>query len=158
MIKCKVVNFLFSFIPLKRWQDFLLRHHIQRCPSCQKKMAGAEQVRALFIQEGEMESVPGLWPAVRMRLGERRVKEGFGLRRLAWVAGAAGLLAAVAASVWLFISPGRHPSSERLAERFQINYIRVESGPARAYVFKPYDSNMIFVWAEREAKEEENND
>lgn len=158
MIKCKVVNFLFSFIPLKRWQDFLLSHHIQRCPLCQKKMASAEEVKSLFIQEGDVESVPGLWPAVRMRLGEGRVKESFGLRRLAWIAGAAGLLAVIAASVWLFISPGRNTSDERLAERFQINYIKVGSGPARAYVFKPYDSNMIFVWAERETKEEENND
>jgi hypothetical protein len=158
MIKCKVINFLFSFIPLKRWQDFLLSHHIQRCPLCQKKMASLEEVRSLFIPEGDMESVPGLWPEVRMRLGEGKVKKSFGLRRLAWIAGAAILLAAVAASVWLFIIPGRNASSERLVERFQINYIRVGSGPARAYVFKPYDSNMIFVWAERETKEEENDD
>jgi len=158
MIKCKVVNFLFSLIPLKRWQGFLLSHHLQRCPLCQKNMASAEQVKSLFIQEGDMESVPGLWPAIRMKLGEGRVKKSFGLRRLAWIAGAAGLLAAGAASIWLFIYPGRNSSSGRLAERFQINYIRVGSGPARACIFKPYESNMIFVWAERETKEEENDD
>jgi hypothetical protein len=151
MIKCKVVNFLFSSIPLNLWQDFLISHHIQRCPLCQKKMASLEEVRSLFIKEAEMENLPDLWPEVRMRLAERGAKKNFGLRRLAWITGAAGLLA-VAVSFWLFISPGRNAPSEKFAESFQISYIKVRSSPARAYIFKPYDSDMIFVWAEREIR------
>lgn len=157
MIKCKLVNFLFSFIPLKRWQSFLISHHLQRCPFCQKKMASLDEARSLFIKENEIENIPSLWPEVRMKLREAGIKERYGRRRLAWIAGAAGLLA-IAALIWLFISPGRNALKERMAERFQINYIRVGNGAARAYVFKPYDSNMIFIWPEKETKEEENND
>lgn len=158
MFKYKVIYFLFSFIPLKHWQDFLIRHHIQRCPFCQKKMASAEEVKSLFVQGGDIEGVAGLWPAVRMRLEEGEAKKSFRLPRLAWIAAAAGLIAAAAVSIWLSINSGWLTSSKGPSEHFQINYIRVGSGPARAYLFKPYDSNIIFIWAEKETQEEEPND
>ena len=152
MFKCAMIDFLFSLIPLKSWQDFLFRRHIQRCPLCQKKMASAEQARSLFIQEVEAKSLASLWPAVEQKLSEEgRKKKRFLWSRLAWIAGAACLCAVVAASVWLYIiSPERSPSGEKPAERFQINYIRIGDEPARAYFFKPYGSKVIIVWAEKE--------
>jgi hypothetical protein len=44
------------------------------------------------------------------------------------------------------------PSSRKspdLAERFQINYIKIDNKPARAFLFQLQESNMIFIWAEK---------
>jgi len=159
MFKCKVINFLFFSIPLKHWQDFLIRRHLQRCPLCQKKLASAEEVRAMFVQEGESESIASLWPALRIKLGkEERAKVSFRRRRLAWMMGAAGLIAVVAAFLWLSIGPGKVISNEGASERFQIHYLKVGSMPARTYLFKPYGSKMIFIWAEKEISKEGPND
>jgi hypothetical protein len=159
MFKCKIINFLFFSIPLKRWQDFLIGRHLQRCPLCQNKLASAEEARAVFIQEREGERIASLWPALSIKLGkEERAKESFRRRRLAWLMGAAGLIAVVAASLWLSIGPGKVISKEGSSERFQIHYLRVGSMPARTYLFKPYGSKMIFIWAEKEKPEEESND
>ncbi len=149
MFKCRFIDFLFSLIPLKKWQDFLIGHHLQRCPLCQKKMASAEEVKSLFAQQGDVESIPDLWPAVRTRLEEGGLKRPFRFRRLAWIAGAAGLLVIVSSLVWLSSISLNRVSSNKLAERFQINYIRVGNEPARAYFFKPRDLKMIIVWAEK---------
>jgi len=152
MFRCKIVDFFFFVLPLKIWRDFLIRHHIQKCPVCQSKMASPEDVKSLLIQGSVGGNLDGLWPAVKAKLsGERKKEKRFSWPRLRWIAGAACLLAAVIAGIWLYslFIHEKSPSKEDLVERFQINYIRIENKPARAFLFQPHDSNMIIIWAER---------
>jgi hypothetical protein len=149
MFRCRMVNFLFSIIPLKIGQDFLLRKHIQNCPSCQENLASLEETKSLLIQEGEVGDLEGLWPKVKVQLAkEKRKEKVFRLPRWGWAVGGAGLIAVVIIGLWLFWSAHLGKPSEELGRPFQIKYIRVHDKPARAYLFQPQDSNMIIIWAE----------
>ncbi len=149
MFRCRMVNFLFSIIPLKRGQDFLLRKHIQNCPSCQENLASLEETKSVLIQEGEVGNLEDLWPKVKIKLTEEERKEKlFHLPSWGWAVGAAGLIAVVIIGLWLFWSAQLGKPSEELGRRFQIKYIRVHNKAARTYLFQPQDSNMIIIWAE----------
>jgi len=152
MFRCKIIHFLFNVFPLKAWQSFLIRQHIQKCPDCQKELASMEEVRSLLIQESEGGSFEGEWLAIRGKLREEKRKEKHLFwPRLRWIGGVAGLLAVVAIGIWLYFSYTPHKSLQEkdLAERFRINYIRVENKPAKAFLFHPHDSKMIIIWAEK---------
>ncbi len=154
MYKCKIIDFLFTFIPIKHWQGFLIRRHIQKCPSCLIKLADAEEVRSLLVQESELEGMEGLWPAVKAKLSESREEARIPLgRQWKWVYASAFLALALAGLIWLYFVfiPGKGPSEEPLAGQFQIEYIEIENEPAQAYVFRPHDSNTFFVWVEKKS-------
>ena len=75
MFRCKIINFLFSSIPLNKWKDFLIRRHIQECPVCQKRYVSALEAKSLLIEESEIESVPDFWLGLESRLAEPEKKE-----------------------------------------------------------------------------------
>lgn len=152
MFRCKITHFFFNIFPLKVLQSFLIRHHIRKCPDCQKELASMEDVRSLFIREDEAESIEEVWPVLKAKFSDKKEKKQIFLwPRLRWIAGVAGLLAVVAIGVWLYFSypPDKNPQEKDLAERFRINYIRIENKPATAFLFRPYDSKMIIIWAEK---------
>jgi hypothetical protein len=154
MYRCKIIDFLFTFIPIKHWQGFLIRRHIQKCPSCLMKLVDAEEVRPLLVQEIELEGMEGLWPAVKAKLRESREEAKIPLgRRWKWVYASAFLTVVLAGLIWLYFVfiPGKGPSEEPLAGQFQIDYIEIENEPAQAYVFRPHDSNTFFVWVEKKS-------
>lgn len=154
MYRCKIIDFLFTFIPIKHWQGFLIRRHIQKCPSCLIKLADAEEVRPLLVQESELEGMEGLWPAVKAKLSESREEARIPLgRRWKWVYASAFSAVVLAGLIWLYFVfiPGKGPSEEPLAGQFQIEYIEIENEPAQAYVFRPHDSNTFFVWVEKKS-------
>lgn len=154
MLRCKLIDFLFTVLPIKRWQGFLIRRHIQKCPACLSRLAEVEEVRPLFIQESELEDLESLWPAVKARIDEGREEVRVPLwRRWKWAYAAAFLFVAVAVWLWFFspFSPGKGPSEEPLAGQFQIDYIEIENEPAQAYIFHPQDSNTYFVWVEKKS-------
>lgn len=156
MFRCKVIDFAIKAFPLKVWQDFLIRYHIQKCQACQARLASVEEVKPFLIQEDEVGSTGHLWPAIEARLGEKRSEKQIVHRprprmRWAWTAGIAALIAAAVLGVWLYtvLTPAKVPGDEDLVERFQINYIRVENKPAHAYVYWPQGIEMVIVWAEK---------
>jgi len=152
MFRCKMINFLFKIFPLKIWQDFLIRHHIQKCTVCQREMANVEEIKPFLTQESDVEGLEGLWPSIKARLGEEKRKERLSFwTRLRWATGVAGVLVAFVVGIWLYsiFSSEKGPSEENLVETFQINYINVGNKPARAYIFWPHDSKMIIIWAEK---------
>ncbi len=152
MFRCKVINFFFNIFPLKAWQSFLIRHHIQNCQYCQKMQTSIEEVRSLLIQESEGEGLEGEWLEIRGRLKEEKRKEKHIFRlRLRWIAGAAGFFVVAAIGIWLYFSltPDKSFQEKNLAKRFRINYIRVENKPAKTFLFRPHDSKMIIIWAEK---------
>lgn len=152
MSRCKIFNFLFILLPFKYWQDFLIRHHIQECPLCQEKMVNAEEVKSLLIQEDEGKNLEGLWPALKMQLRMQEKKEkSIPQRRVRWAYFVSALFAVVAVGILLYFTfiLEKGPPEESEFERFQINYIKVENRPARAFLFRPRDSKMTIVWAEK---------
>jgi len=152
MFKCKIIDFFFFIFPLKRWRDFLIRHHVQKCKICQGKLASVEDVSSFLAQEGDIEDLVDLWPAVKEGLGEEKSREKRLIRpRLKWAVGLASLFVAAVVVIGLYFafSPFKEPSMGDLQERFQINYINIENKPAKTYIYRPINSNMIIVWAEK---------
>lgn len=154
MFRCRFIDFLFTVLPIKRWQGFLIRRHVQKCPACLSRLADVEEVKPVLIQESELENLESMWPAVKARIGEGREEVRIPQwQRWKWVYAAAVLCAAVAVWLWLFspLSSGKGPLEEPLAGQFQIDYIEIENEPAQAYIFHPQDSNTYFVWVEKKS-------
>jgi hypothetical protein len=152
MSRCKIIHFFFNVFPLRVWQGFLIRHHIHKCPDCQRELASMEDVRSLFIREEEDVTMEDFWPALKAKFSDKKEKKQVFLwPRLRWIAGLAGVFAVVAVGVWIFFSytPSKSPQEKDLSERFRINYIKVENKPAKTFLFQPHDSKMIIIWAEK---------
>lgn len=151
MFKCKFIDFLFSVLPLKRWQDFLARRHIQNCAVCLNKLATAEEVRKLLIPEREIENLEAVWSAVKSRLDERRRLKPQAQRRWRWAFAAASLIIIIIGAVWIYqaVGPGKGGAELPFSEQFQINLIEIDNQPAQAFVYHPHDSKTFFVWVEK---------
>ncbi len=147
-----MVNFFFSIFPLNEWRDLLIRIHIQKCPPCQKRIASLEEAKHILIQEGEVGDMDGLWLTVKPRLSapERKERHLF-WPRWRWAAGAAAVVVAIVVGFWFYSATlhDRGAAEENMIEKFQINYIKIDQKPARAYVFWPQESDMILIWAEK---------
>ena len=151
MFKCKFIDFLFSALPIKRWQDFLVRRHIQNCPECQNKLVSSEEARQLLVPESEIENLEGVWPAIKSRLDERKGQKPQAQRRWRWALATAFLFIVLAGAFWLYLAfgPGKGSSEQPFAEQFQINLIEIDNTPAQAFVYHPRDSKTYFVWVEK---------
>jgi hypothetical protein len=156
MLRCQIIDFLYAILPLKITRDFLLRRHIEKCPFCQAKLAGREAAKSLMLTENDISVQPSLWPQVKARLmtpKEDRLKEKQlrGQKRWRWAAAAAGLLIVGVTSFWLFkdFRPEKMRTGKEAAERFRINYIRVEDQPAQAYLYQPSESDLIIIWIQK---------
>ena len=151
MFRCKIIDFLFRIFPVKFWQDYLIRRHIQECRDCADKLANVEETKALLVQESEVEGLEGIWPAVR----DESKKEERAARlslwpRLRWAVGAAAMVTVVVIGIWIYsILIKKVPLEEPFVEKFKVNYINIENRPAKAYVYQPHGSDMIIVWAEK---------
>ena len=154
MWRCRMVDLLIRVLPVKAWQDLLIRRHVTGCAACTGKLAAREEALAVLVQERDLVSVKAFWPAIshRLRPGEAE-KARAPSPTWRWVAVAAGLLAAVGAGLWLHRGPVGNDSAD-LNRKLQIDYIRIGGEPARAYVFQPQDVNMTLVWVEKNSEGE----
>ena len=154
MWRCRMVDLLIRVLPVRAWQDLLIRRHVTGCAACTAKLAAREEALAVLVQERDLVSVRDFWPAVSPRL-----HSGPAARSKApnttwrWAAVAAGLLAAVGAGLWLHRGPVGDVSAD-LSRKLQIDYIRIGDEPARTYVFQPQDVNMTLVWVEKDSEGE----
>lgn len=152
MFLCKIVHFWFSLLPLRPWQDFLIRAHIQKCPVCQARLASAEEVKALLIHENNVQDFRDLWPDVKSAVAAKKPgKRAFldGYRK--WAFAAVGLMAILIAGSLFYtvLVQNGELSVQQGDARFQINYLRVGDEPATPYLYQPKDTDMIIVWAEK---------
>ncbi len=157
MPRCKILSYAFAMIPLKKWQDFLIRHHMERCPECQNGLATVEDVRGIIIPESQCQEIATSWDGFQAKLkkGEREEPHLYS-SRWRWAYAMAGLVVLAAAAILVIKTPPFHKAQleERLIGHFRINYIRIENKPAQAYVYQPQDSNMIIVWAQKNIRGE----
>ena len=152
MLKCKLINVLFYIFPLKIWQDFLFRSHFEHCLSCQQKIASREEAKTILAKESQTENSDRFWLTIKTKLAQTEKKAKFAFRPwLKWAAAAALGTGVTIAIVWLFFlqTPAENSSGKSPTQRFKINYLKVENKPAQAFIYKPQDSSMIIVWAEK---------
>lgn len=152
MFLCQIIKFFFNIFPLKTWQAYLIRSHIEKCTKCQSELANAEEVKPLLFRGSEVGEETGLWTTVKAQLREEKRKERLFLRpRWQWGFATAVLFAVIMVSVWLNVIPmlSIGPSEELGSGSFQIHYLRVDGEPAQAFLYQPQGSDMIFVWAEK---------
>lgn len=152
MTNCKMAEFLFAFIPLKIWQDFLIRRHMQDCPRCQEKLANRDEIIELVIREEHIKDAESLWTDIESKLKTKQSKEkAVHSSQQRWAYGAA-ITFVIVAGIFVVsnISHWRNNRVEEISsDHFQINYIRIEGEPAQAYLFKPQGTDMIIVWAQK---------
>ncbi len=151
MFKCKWIDFLFSVLSIKKWQDFPVRRHLQNCAVCQRKLVNSEDARRLFVSENEIEDLEGVWPAIKLRQAKEKEEKLPAQRRRRWALATAFLLVIVVSAVWLYlaIGPGKGSPEQPSIEQFQINLIEIDNEPAEAFVYHPRDSKTYFVWVEK---------
>jgi hypothetical protein len=155
MFRCQITNFFYTVWPQKVWRDYLIRRHIERCPSCQAKLASRGEAESLLMNENRISPQPSLWPRVKPGLvriegGLERKTQFSGRRRWRWAAVAAGFLIVGLSSFWVLrdYKPDKIVP-DREAETFRINYLKVENKPAQAYLYQPLESNLIIVWVQK---------
>ncbi|NOR15278.1 MAG: hypothetical protein GQ544_06210 [Candidatus Aminicenantes bacterium] len=148
MWRCKMVDTFFTILPLKKWQDFLIRRHISNCPACMGKLADKYEVRTILIAGSEIPTAKDFWPGFISRLNQGLKQNELPTQRVwNWGYVAVGVFVTVAAIFWnLRTTP---PVSPELSENFQIKSIEIDGRPAQAFLFKTEDPNMYFVWAEK---------
>lgn len=156
MWRCKIIDFLITIFPVKSWQGFLIRMHISQCKFCQKRLADKTDVYSLLIPENDIENIKDFWPGVKTSL-QNKEKDTLWPRLFLgkWVFRTAVFLAVVVTGLWVFNNQGRNrpPADEVSQERFHINFIRVNNKPARTYFYQSKDSEMIYVWAEKDERD-----
>jgi hypothetical protein len=152
MLRCKTIEYAFSLVPLKKWQDFLIRFHMMRCPDCQKMLISREEVQGITVQESQCLATEAVWDGFEEKLKEARTENRQLFRpRWNWAYATAVAFVSVSVAIWILISPQFRKSrvEESFSGRFRINYIQIENKPAQTYVYQPQDSFMILVWAQK---------
>lgn len=152
MLRCKIFEYAFSLMPLKKWQDYLIRYHMERCPQCQGTLISREDVQGITIQESQCGESESLWDGFEQKVREAKSDKQHVLGpRWSWAYGLAVVFALGAAAIWFVLSPQFRKTrvEESLTGHFRINYMRIENEPAQAYLFQPQDSHMIIVWAQK---------
>jgi hypothetical protein len=157
MIRCKVFYLWVAALPFNGLKDRMISRHMGRCPSCRESLASREEIRRILVQEEDIGGLDGLWPGMEGKLNRPARRDSRSGRRKGWILGftAAGALAGVFAGVLVFnIFLTRFSPSLRQGGSFEIHHIRVDNRPARTFIVKPPESDMILVWAEKSPKEE----
>jgi len=153
MTSCNAANLLYRLVPVKPWRALLIRVHFDRCPGCQKELAGAAEARSLFVQEADFRPADALWRGIARSLAESDDKTaerpGIVLSDRMWRWAAAGIVIAFLAGYWAWkdFRPAGAPSVAAVSARFELEYVRVGGRPADAYVYQPQGSDIIIVWA-----------
>lgn len=154
MFRCRIVKFLFTVLPFRRWRGFLIRRHIERCVGCGEELASRSEVRAVLVQTGDFENRESLWPRISRELGEKESPETDSprvpRREWKWAFGAAALFV-IAVMGLLFLREADilkiQPFVEKQAIRFELKYVRIGGETANAFVYQPKNSDVIIVWA-----------
>ncbi len=153
MLSCNAADRLYRFVPVKSWRAFLIRVHFERCPACQKALAGAAEARTLLAQNTGFRASEALWRRVARSLAEPDEKSlrrsSRNARRPVWQWAAAGAVVAFLAGYWVFrdFRPAGVRAAASASARFELEYVRVGGLPANAYVYQPQGSDMVMVWA-----------
>jgi len=65
---CKIYRILYLIIPIKKWKSFLIRRHLERCPSCAAEIDLKGKAVSAFFKPGWIRETPNLWPQIRPKI------------------------------------------------------------------------------------------
>jgi len=155
-----LIDLIYRILPFRAWKGWLLRHHMESCPGCRKRLVSREEARLLLVQVDDVGDLDRFWPSIKEKLGEKAKKDEKNLlskpaMAKMWRLAAAAvtvLLIAAAVNFWLLRKPrldtplqgGPGPAE---TEQVQIHYVKIDNEPAQTFIFQPRDSNIIIVWA-----------
>jgi len=161
-----LVGLLFRVLPFDAWKDALLRGHIENCPACRSRLACLEEARRVLVRSEDAGVPGGFWPAIADRIGGCEIAAAPmavtarasgpvpAPRRWAWrwAAAVSGTALAVLLTIALvrFLhapAPGAAGAAESEPDQVRIHYVRIDNEPARTFIFKPHDSDVVIVWA-----------
>ena len=155
---CKILDFLFKAVPLRPWQAFLVRSHMEQCPACQFRLAGREETRRVLVRTEELQGLGPLWSKVRSGIASHDVPrrspaEGKALRGPLFAA-AAVIVLAVVLGVWYFrgFTAENAPPVVPAEQKFEVDYVRVDGRPADSYIVRSREPKMTLVWAGKRIK------
>ncbi len=159
MRHCRILELLYEAFPVRPWQGFLLRVHMDRCPACQAKLARRDEARLALHRAEDFAGGADLWPALRRRLetppAPMPLRPRFGTFALRAAASAGLLLAAAGLSVLFWRGfkveqAGPMPVTDE--GKFSVDYVRIAGRPADSYVFQAREAKMTLIWAAKKAK------
>jgi len=157
MRSCEFYKFIFHSVPFLRIKDWVMRHHFDRCPQCHQELASLQEIKALYsCLQPEKISPDLLWLRIKIKLeADRKEKrefisgKPFHRLRLALVSGLSIILIIISL---LIISklPREKSRFEAASSPRTLRIIRfeVKEKPAAPVIYKPFGSNLIFIWAE----------
>ena len=153
---CKTVELFYALIPWKPWRGFLIRSHIEKCPSCLTGLASREEAGCMIIRESGVGIDRPFWAAIELALREEAVGKETGsraaqppvMRRWVWAVGATLLLVLIASFFLLKdFRPEEAASAATVPARFELDYVRVGGETANTFIYRPQGSDMVIVWA-----------
>lgn len=156
MAFCRTVEFLYRAVPVRVFQDLLIRTHMEGCERCRARLASLEEARGLFVRAADVGPVDELWRRLsaetvrtQARPGKSAAWNGPAWR---WATAAAMALVVAVTGFWLLdriekTAPlGPVASAE---EGFRLGYVNVGGAPAQTFIYQPLGSDTVFVWAQR---------
>ncbi len=160
---------LAGLVPFGALRDALFGRHFERCPECSRRLATREEARRLLVGETDLGDLGRIWPAVCAAISSPGPAAPFAAARVRipawkWLAAGAGLALAVVLT-WTAVrtlQPGAGLAGSEIASAaapapelaasaadVELGYVRIENEPARTIIFKPYDANLVLIWAGR---------
>jgi hypothetical protein len=156
MAFCKTVEYLYEALPLRPFQDWLIRVHMERCPSCQARLLSREEARGLLVAPEAAGEAGTLWQRILARTGDNAAvaerRPAPAVVRWRWAAAAASALVIAATGFWLLRQveqPGFDMNAAGPADRFEIDYVNVGGMPAQTFVYQPQGTDTVFIWAQK---------
>ncbi|MBM3284835.1 MAG: hypothetical protein FJY81_03090 [Candidatus Aminicenantes bacterium] len=159
MFRCKACQFFIRLVPLRAGKNLFLRHHVDRCPICQEKLAGQAEARAVLWQPEETGNLEGIWRSCENRLEREEIVARTATPSAVSIwrrkrAVFAGIFVLLIVSAYLVFHDGQHPGSisrpqtGENGERFSITHLKIGDEPAHPIIYQPFGSELIFIWAE----------
>ena len=155
MVLCKMIDQLYRRLPLPFLRGWLLRCHVDRCSACQGKLLSRKGAESLIVQSRDLRNSDDLWPAIMRKMDDEEGRGAANPSRLPnllkWVSAAVVFLTVVLAGLWLMKAVLREEPVifSPPAEGFVLDYVRIGGEPANAVIYRPKDSGMIIIWAEK---------
>jgi len=138
---CRLYEWLFVLIPIRRFRERLLKSHIEACGRCRKKFEPVAGLGAITAFPDWIPTETFLWPAVRDRIESRRPAPAPRRFRI-WA------IPAAAAALALLTAVGLHVFGPAVGPRgsSQVTIIRAESNGRRAATYIYQTRKASYVW------------
>lgn len=154
---CKIYKILFRWVPIKRWQSFIISRHFETCPACRVEILEEQRLEQLLVTPGQVVEEDSLWWEIRAGIvpsapvRRRRLSGVFSFQhpRLAWGMAAAVLVIAAVLLTVPSIIPDNRANNHRENKIFSVRSAEREGKPVQFHVFSSKDPDMTMVWVEK---------